>query len=168
MVPAAPEHARGIAECHIESWREAYRSLVPAPLLAAFDIDRRAAAVARHLDPATGETAERTYVASAGEEVIGFVTVTVPGDIDPGYAELDALYVREAWYGTGVADDLVRTALDPAVPCRLWVFADAPRALAFYRRHGWRADGAIKFEEFTALSQLRMSRTPQPERNRSG
>ncbi|WP_245649467.1 GNAT family N-acetyltransferase [Nocardia shimofusensis] len=168
MVPAALEHARGIAECHIESWREAYTSLVPAPVLAAFDIDRRAAAVARRLDPAAGGTAERTHVALAGGEVIGFVTVTAPGESGPAYAELDALYVREAWYGTGVADDLVRTALDPGIPCRLWVFADAPRALAFYRRHGWTADGARKFEEFTALAQLRMSRTPQPVPDRSG
>ncbi len=165
-MPAAPEHARGIAECHIESWREAYRSLVPAPVLAAFDIDRRAAAVARRLARTGGDIPERTHVALAGDEVIGFVTVTTLGD--PPCAELDALYVREAWYGTGVADDLVRAALDPALPCRLWVFADAPRARAFYRRHGWAPDGARKFEEFTALPQLRMSRSPGPVADPAG
>jgi len=141
---------------------------VPEPVLAAFDLDRRAAAVARRLAPAAGETGEHTHVALAGDEVIGFVTVTTAGDPAPVCADLEALYVRESWYGTGVADDLVHAALDPAIPCRLWVFADAPRARAFYRRHGWVPDGARKFEEFTALAQLRMSRYPDPGRESSG
>lgn len=164
VVPAVPEHARGIAECHIESWREAYRGMVPEHVLAAFDLDHRAAAVARRLDPAADVT-EHTHVALARTEVIGFVTVD---DADPARAELDALYVRASWYGTGVADDLLAAALDPALPCRLWVFADAARARAFYRRHGWTPDGARKFEEFTALPQLRMSRSPAPVQESSG
>ncbi|HLS76045.1 MAG TPA: GNAT family N-acetyltransferase [Nocardia sp.] len=153
VVPAAPEHARGIAACHIASWREAYRDLVPAPMLAAFDVDRRADAVLRQL---TARGATRTHVALDGEEVIGFATVTTR-EAAP-CAELDALYVRASWYGSGVADELVRTAVDPALPCTLWVFADAARARAFYRRHGWLPDGARAFEEFTALPQLRLSR----------
>ncbi|SUE27028.1 enoyl-CoA hydratase [Nocardia farcinica] len=147
ILPATTAHARGIAACHIASWREAYRGLVPAPILDAFDVDRRAAAVTRDLrDDRSG----RTRVALVGDDVIGFATAA--------HGELRALYVRAGWYGTGVADDLLVAVLDPGVATSLWVFEDNPRARAFYRRHGFTASGERGPEAFTALPQVRMVR----------
>ncbi len=71
IVPAAAEHARGLADCHIVCWREAYRGLVPNHVLDAFDIDQRTEAWTRRL----GEHPGRTTVALADDTVIGFITL---------------------------------------------------------------------------------------------
>jgi 2-(1,2-epoxy-1,2-dihydrophenyl)acetyl-CoA isomerase len=70
------------------------------------------------------------------------------------------MYVRAAWYGTGVAGDLIRTALDPTTPCSLWVFEENPRAQTFYRRHGFELDGTRRTEAFTPAMEVRMVRSP--------
>lgn len=157
ILPLAAEHTYRLAECHIACWREAYADLVPAHVLAAFDVRRRAAQWERDRLRHPG----RTHVAVLGDAVIGFASAGESTDESPVTPlELSALYVRAAWYGTGVADDLLRTVLDPRKPCSLWVFEDNPRARAFYGRHGFRPDGARKIEPFTAVLELRMVRPP--------
>ncbi|QIS05287.1 GNAT family N-acetyltransferase [Nocardia brasiliensis] len=153
--PLAAEHTYRLAECHIACWREAYADLVPAHVLAAFDVRRRAAQWERDRLRYPG----RTHVAVLGGAVIGFASTGESTDDNPVTPlELTALYVRSAWYGTGLADELVHTVLDPRTPYSLWVFEDNPRARAFYRRHGFRPDGARKIEPFTAVLELRMVR----------
>ncbi|MFD3704546.1 GNAT family N-acetyltransferase [Nocardia sp. NPDC058658] len=73
--------------------------------------------------------------------------------------ELEALYVRSAWHGTGVADALIEAAA-PGSPCTLWVFADYPRAHAFYRRHGFTDTGIHRADPFTLLPEQLWRRDP--------
>ncbi|BDT88345.1 GNAT family N-acetyltransferase [Nocardia cyriacigeorgica] len=155
IVPAAAEHARGLAECHIVCWREAYRGLVPDHVLDAFDIGQRTDIWTRRLNEYPG----RTTVAIADNTVIGFITLG-PSVYRPVVTplELNALYVRSPWYGSGVADDLVQTTLNPDIPCSLWVFEQNPRAIAFYRKYGFTPDGATRTEYFAAVTELRMVR----------
>ncbi|MGK8500619.1 GNAT family N-acetyltransferase [Nocardia asiatica] len=155
--PLAAEYTYRLAECHISCWREAYRGLVPAHVLDAFDIGRRAELWERDRVRYPG----RTHVAIVDDVVIGFSSAGPPGDADAVTPlELQALYVRSRWHGSGVADDLMRAALDPAAPCSLWVFEQNGRAQAFYRRHGFALDGTRKIEPFTAAVEVRMVRTP--------
>ncbi|NEW42490.1 GNAT family N-acetyltransferase [Nocardia cyriacigeorgica] len=155
IAPAAAEHARGLAECHIVCWREAYRGLVPDHVLDAFDINHRTEIWARRLRDHPG----RTTVAAADDTVIGFITLG-PALYHPTVTdlELNALYVRAEWYGTGVADDLMQTTLNPETPCSLWVFEQNPRAIAFYRKYGFTPDGASRAEYFANVTEVRMVR----------
>jgi GNAT superfamily N-acetyltransferase len=97
-------------------------------------------------------------VAVASGELVGFA-VSGPQRDDPPAAptELYAMYVRQAWWGRGIAAPLLLTALRDG-PCSLWVLEANSRAQAFYRRHGFEADGAR--EHFAALDawELRMVR----------
>lgn len=153
--PLTAEHVRGLAACHIDCWREAYRGLVPDHVLDAFDLDRRADSVERirQANP------NHFTIAVADGTVIGFAGAGPPLD-DPAPAEtqLYALYVRAAWYGTGVAGELILAALDPHASCALWVFEENPRAQSFYRKHGFTLDGARRVEAFTPAVELRMVR----------
>ncbi|HEY2601971.1 MAG TPA: GNAT family N-acetyltransferase [Thermoleophilaceae bacterium] len=64
----------------------------------------------------------------------------------PGLAHLWHLFVRPAWWGSGVAARLLAEAMAEAErrryrAARLWTPRDHSRARAFYRREGWRETG---------------------------
>ncbi|MBB5911663.1 2-(1,2-epoxy-1,2-dihydrophenyl)acetyl-CoA isomerase [Nocardia transvalensis] len=159
--PLAAEHTRGLAECHIACWREAYRELVPRHVLDAFDVDRRAEQWERVRVRYPGST----VVALAGETVVGFASGGPSRDEPPAAdRELNALYVRAAWYGSGVAHDLMRAVLQPGTGTSLWVFQDNPRAQAFYRKYGFELDGTRRVEAFTPALEVRMIRRSDPDR----
>ena len=40
---ASPEDAYAIAKVHVDSWREAYRTILPADYLAALSVEKRQA-----------------------------------------------------------------------------------------------------------------------------
>ncbi|WP_067827115.1 GNAT family N-acetyltransferase [Nocardia inohanensis] len=155
VVPLGPEHVRSLAECHIECWREAYEDLVPAHLLAAFDLEQRAAAWERR----RVQHPDATKVAVLDGTVIGFASSGPDRDESPtAEQQLNAMYVRSAWYGTGVAHDLMRAVLPEHADTSLWVFEENPRARAFYTKYGFELDGARRVEAFTPAIEVRMVR----------
>ena len=145
-----PELVRSAAVCHIECWREAYRGVVPDHLLDAFDVDRLALIWRKRL---TGPG--RTFVATVDGVVIGFASA---GPGPTGALQLHSLYVRSAYYGSGVADELIDAAVGGSA-CSLWVFEANPRAQAFYRRHGFVLTGERDIERFSNAVEVRMTRT---------
>ncbi|WP_407566448.1 GNAT family N-acetyltransferase [Streptomyces sp. 184] len=56
-----------------------------------------------------------------------------------GALEIDELAVAPAAHGTGIAARLLEAVIADAPEGRAWLLTSvqAPRALAFYRRHGW-------------------------------
>lgn len=148
IVPLTACRVTELAACHIATWRESYGALVPTHVLTGFDLDRSAVTWERR----RAEGAHRIPVAVAEDELIGFAAATD--------TELEALYVRAAWHGTGVADALI-TAAAPVSPCTLWVFADYPRAHAFYRRHGFVDTGERRVDPFTLLPEQWWRRGPR-------
>jgi 2-(1,2-epoxy-1,2-dihydrophenyl)acetyl-CoA isomerase len=68
------------------------------------------------------------------------------------------MYVRAAWYGAGVAHDLMRAVLDPTTDTSLWVFEENPRAQAFYRKYGFELEGTRRAERFSPTVEVRMLR----------
>ncbi|RMI35518.1 GNAT family N-acetyltransferase [Nocardia stercoris] len=163
VLPLGAAHTRSLAVCHIECWREAHWHLVPRHLMDAFDVDRRAAQWERQR--VRGLSTTVVAVATGTTEVIGFADAGAPRDLPAAAtAELCGLYVRAAWYGTGLARELLDTVLDPATDTSLWVFDDNPRAQAFYRKSGFRPDGTRRPEPFTLAPEIRMIRPGTPPR----
>ncbi len=167
---ATADYARDLAVCHIESWREAYRGLIPDHLLDAFDTERRTRQWIRTIiefgpvgnPETTGTESYTTMVAvddtrDSGDRVLGFAHAGPPRDEPrPAERELFALYVRAARHGTGIAADLMRAILLPDTDTALWVFEENPRARNFYRKFGFAADGARRIEPFSLASEIRM------------
>jgi GNAT superfamily N-acetyltransferase len=95
---------------------------------------------------------------------------TVPGDWDePRSVVLWGLFVRPAWWGSGLADRLheafVAEARERGYP-QAWLATPAPHARArrFYERRGWRADTLL--EEGRGMPMAIYGRSLLPERGR--
>jgi GNAT superfamily N-acetyltransferase len=136
--PAVAADARGIAEVHVQGWREAYPHLVPAEALARLSVEQRELRWREIL-----EQPESTWVAVDDGRVIGFAG-SGPGQHaeNPRPVELHSIYILASHYGTGAGQRLLDAAIGDA-PAFLWVASDNPRARAFYERNGFVADGAV-------------------------
>lgn len=139
--PAAAGDAEALGHLHVDVWEDAYTGLMDDSVLEG----RRAnveARVERWRDILSGE--HRTLVAVAPDGgLVGF-TSSGPGRDNDLAPELDlelwALYVRAAWWGTGIGYALLREAIGDRA-AYLWVLAGNERAIAFYERQGFRLDG---------------------------
>ena len=146
---AAIEDARAIAEVHVASWRAAYAELVSAEKMAELDVDERTAAWRERI-PLVGTEGYRTWVAERDGRVVGysFTRPTEDEDLNPlEIAELVALYLHPDHFGSGVGPPLLARAIAGVrnqgfLQATLWVLEGNARAIHFYRREGWRPDGA--------------------------
>jgi GNAT superfamily N-acetyltransferase len=91
-----------------------------------------------------------SVVAFDGSEPAGHATARPERDRDEqpveGVARLTHLFVREQYWGSGVADGLHARIVDGMAERgfgagRLWTPAGQARARAFYERRGWRLTG---------------------------
>lgn len=145
--------ARVIVRC----WQETYRGLMPDEVL-----DDPGFVAARERFWTVALTDERyrenrTAVAERDGELIGVAMSGPPLDADPAWArQLYVLYVYAADHGTGAGPALLDAVVDPAEPVALWVADPNPRAQAFYRKHGFVADGAVQTEH--GVREIRMVR----------
>jgi hypothetical protein len=70
--------------------------------------------------------------------------------------------VIAADHGTGAGPALLSAVVNPEEPVALWVADPNPRAQAFYRKHGFVADGSAQIEG--GMREIRMVRGIQPHR----
>jgi GNAT superfamily N-acetyltransferase len=74
----------------------------------------------------------------------------------PGLGHLWMLFIRERWWGTGLATRLLERAVHEAATrayeaIRLYTPAAHGRARAFYEREGWTSDGVVTHEPMLGL-----------------
>ncbi len=153
---ASVEDAEAGARLHMACWREAYGPITDPALLAPLLSDE-AAWIGRWRRQIQ-DGAERT-VAVAGEELIGFAAAGPARDQEaPTNLELQALYVREAWHGTGTGAAL-QSAVIGAKAAYLWVLEDNLRARSFYAKQGFRDSGARKLYASLDAPELQLVRS---------
>jgi GNAT superfamily N-acetyltransferase len=148
---ARPEDAAAIARVNVDTWRTAYRGIVPDGVLEALSVERAATFWGEVLTREGGT--HLVFVAEGeGGELIGFACAVVPAD-EPGYgSELRALYVLDDRQGRGIGRRLVRAVTgrlleDGVASMMLWVFAANP-ARGFYEALGGRPVRAAPFDRF--------------------
>jgi GNAT superfamily N-acetyltransferase len=138
--PAELGDAHGIAQVHVQGWKEAYAHLVPAESLARLRVEQRELRWRELLADASATV----WVAVDGGRVVGFARSAPSRDPDgPRDWELPEIYVLASHYGTGAGQKLIDSALGN-LPAYLWVADDNPRARAFYARNGFQPDGTTK------------------------
>lgn len=147
----------GRAYVNWRSWRESYAGIVDTRYLEERSLsgcERRAF-----------EQGFDVLVAKAGEEVIGFAGYGAYRDADlPDAGEVYSLYLLREWQGIGIGHRLLVTATDALRGMghdrvAVWVFALNAKAIGFYGRHGFVADGAEKIIECgTPAVAMRMVR----------
>jgi RimJ/RimL family protein N-acetyltransferase len=157
--PVRHEDARALAEVHARTWEEAYSGLVPDELIERRSIEERERLWHELL--ASGDSVH--FAGEIDGVVAGFVSIGPTREPDrPLSGELYAIYVRKAYWGSGLAVALI-LAGERALRelgyshATLWVLRDNPRARAFYERQGWRPDGSEK--DFVAgVAEVRYER----------
>lgn len=146
---ATIEDALAVETVRVETWRVAYRGLLPDVFLddLVVDADRRAAALA---DGTVG-----TWLALLDEQPVGMGAAGPSRDGLPG-RELYALYVLPAHWGTGAGAALLAACGDVT---SLWVLEGNERARAFYTRQGFVPDGtAQQLDLGEAVTEVRLVR----------
>ncbi|MDQ1748884.1 MAG: hypothetical protein QOD07_3147 [Frankiaceae bacterium] len=167
--PATVTDAPGIAVVHVESWRAAYRGLLPQVVLDGLSVDRRATSWRDSIGAGDGHTL--VAVDEPSGRVCGFVNVGPSRDPDAANSdttssigELRAIYLLPDAWGTGTGRRLHDAALELLRPdfaeATLWVLDTNVRARAFYERMGWYDDGVTKNDDRggVVLSEIRYRR----------
>lgn len=161
--PADLSDAHGIADVHIQSWRETYSGVIPERFMGADAREARQrmweSILSRDPLPGTLAVAERRGL------VVGFA-FAAPSDspdatkgLTPARdLNLYSIYLLADEHGTGIGSALLDTALEDH-PAQLWVLRDNVRARAFYERHGFRADGSEFVDpDLDGIVEVRMVR----------
>lgn len=155
-----PRDAAAVAERHVSTWREAYAHLLPAGFFSEEYIERRRRMWRSLLEDPRADTTIR--IAESDGSIIGLVWAGPGSGLEdappPRERQLYALYVAAAHYGTGAGQALLDEALGDG-PAMLWVAAQNPRAIAFYRRNGFEFDGVEQTDPIApSITDARMLR----------
>lgn len=160
--------ASEIARVHVDSWRGAYRGLLPDRILDGLSVAGREAQWRARVAPES--RGPRTLVAESGGRVEGFVTVAVPcrdRDEAKDVGEIPALYVAPSAWRTGVGSALLAAGLggmrrSGCSEAILWMLEGNHRAARFYEREGWTDDGGRRpsqyFPDEAGLVEVRFRR----------
>ncbi len=154
---AQVEDVAQMARVHVRCWQETYRGLMSDKVL--FDPDFPAARERMWTVVLTDERyrQNRAAVAERDGELVGIAMSGLPEDAAASWTRhLYVLYVYAADHGTGAGRALLEAVIDPAESVALWVADPNPRAQAFYRKHGFVADGTTRVED--GVRELRMVR----------
>ena len=169
---ARNEDAAGVAVVHVDAWRAAYTGLIDQAVLDDLDVAARAARWESWIDrslaglPPTDEERQvhRLLVAEDRGRIVGWAGFGAGRDADDGRrGEIAGLYAHPDVWSQGVGRALITRVEDELraegwVDAYLWVLAGNERAIGFYERHGWIADGGEKFGDAggaTGLHELR-------------
>lgn len=131
--PAHGGDARTIHELILACWYEAYTAHLPVEVFA----DLEAHGLAEWQELLTEP--EGVWLAHRDGQAVGVARAVAAGAGHPRALELEKLYVREAEYGTGTAENLLEISIGDA-PCQVWVADYNDRARAFYTKHGFAPD----------------------------
>jgi GNAT superfamily N-acetyltransferase len=140
-----------------DSWRVAYRDILPATVIAGRTVEEWEPRWREFL--AADET-RQIWVAESGESVVGYASASLSRDPDASTqtGEVPSIYLAPSHYSTGVGRELFATAVDWLAErfdrATLLVLRDNARARRFYELAGWSFDGleqSIDFGGFEAI-----------------
>ncbi|TLM84061.1 GNAT family N-acetyltransferase [Pseudarthrobacter sp. NamE5] len=155
---ATPEDAEAVVLMHTLAHEESYGHLLSPHFFAA-----RRKAIPERVDrrrPYLEGPGPRILALDANNELVGLADAgTGREDDPPAPLELYSIFVLNRAQGNGLGQALLSAALGDS-PAYLWVLEANVRAQSFYRRQGFRLDGArgVLPSEWENVPELRMVR----------
>ncbi len=159
---ATGRDATHIADVHVRAWRASLNGIFPEEELRLGPDEKRRRQEWR--DWFSSDNGSRgTWVAQAGDRIVGFSSSAEPedADLDPArVGDVHELYVLPEMWGQGIGSPLLQVAVDHLTASGfsaavLWVLEKNVRARAFYEARGWVADGADDCVEWLQARKLR-------------
>ena len=159
--PARVQDVRQMARVHVRCWQETYRGLMPDAVLDDPGFPAARERMWTEVLTSGRYRQNRVAVAERDGELAGIAMSGPPGDAAAAawMRQLYVLYVYAAGHGMGAGRALLEAVIDPAEPAVLWVADPNPRAQAFYRKHGFAADGTARSGD--RVRKIRMVRGVQ-------
>jgi len=155
---ASPEDAYAIAKIHVDSWREAYRTILPAEYLAALSVEKRQTFWTQSI----AEGKSELWLAKADGVIQGWISFGKSRDDDLGAADAEiwALYVAPPFWSKGIGLQLWLKAKDflssqGFSSCSLWVLSENVRAIRFYETVGFKL--GINSSKSIALAGIQLT-----------
>ena len=152
--PARPEDADELGRIQVLTWRTAYASILPAPVLDALS-EEAAAAAWREAVEAPPSPRHRVLVALEQDWRVGFAAVAPAEDLEPDDPEPDAtaavgpILVEPRWGRRGHGSRLLAAVVDHARGdgwrrAVAWIPEDDTASRDFLISAGWAADGLAR------------------------
>ena len=137
---ATADDADGKGYVHFQSWIETYTGVFPDDIISNLSLER-CVKLAR-------EYPENTYVAIKNNMIIGFSCYVEYRDSDlEDTGEIMAVYILNDYQGLGIGKRLMNACykeLSNFSKLSLWVLRSNKKAVAFYKKQGFNADGKSK------------------------
>jgi RimJ/RimL family protein N-acetyltransferase len=145
---AVPDDAEALAKVHVDSWRKAYRGLVPDAYLDSLSYAQRTQIFRENLRHRGSET----YCIECDDEIVGVLTLggCRDPDVDPQVTgEIWGIYLTPTHWRQGFGRQLCRYGeerlkLQGYGQITLWVFEENQAARRFYEAMGFTIDGGHK------------------------
>jgi len=152
---ATVEDAAEIANVHLNSWREAYRGLLPQEYLDQLPLTFKGRMISWKQN-ATDE-ARALFVAEAKNGIVGFAGFCRARDSSMNeYGEVGAIYLLEKFKGRGVGAALLKMGMQQLMEWNFakaycWVLQGNP-TIKFYEKSGAIFNGMEKDDEIGGLN----------------
>ncbi len=142
---AKPQDAEGIARVRIETWRTAYKGIVPQDHLDQLSLT----AITEQFQNLFKEEAPLIWVAEEGTEIVGFVFGGPERRDGAEAGEVYAIYIMDSYQGQGIGTQLLQAVcqelyLQGKTTLILWVLEQNPYRV-FYERLGGETAGTDTF-----------------------
>jgi ribosomal protein S18 acetylase RimI-like enzyme len=141
------EDSRGLGRVHSESWKAAYKGIVPDSFLEGITAEGREKKIADAISRGT----ERIYVAVRENQIVGFTCFGKcrDDDVDDTFGEIWGIYLHPQHWRKGIGAKLMQYGLsclknEGYKKVTLWVLEKNENARKFYERFGFRYDGTKK------------------------
>ena len=147
---ACTEDAAEIANVHLNSWREAYRNLLPKEYLDRLPLTFKARM--NQWKKASTLSERALLVAESKDGIIGFSVFAPARDSSMAeHGELGAIYLLESYKGQGIGATLLKVGMEQLREWKhrkayCWVLEHNP-AIGFYEKSGAVFNGMEKYDE---------------------
>lgn len=151
------EDATAVSQLYIASWKETYGDLFDEAQLTT-ELDKRFS-----IEKQVREAADPNIITLVAVEAESVVGASLSEMDDRNQAWIDRMHILPAYFGTGLADDLIRATLAKHTGLQsiaLKVLRGNERAIAFYKKHGFVITDTIESDESVGgVDSVIMSRT---------
>lgn len=144
---ATADDAAEIANVHLNSWREAYRDLLPQDYLDQLPLTFKARM--NSWKRMSAEKDKALFVAEADYGIVGFAGLCQPRDPSmQEYGEVGAIYLLEKFKGQKIGFALLKMGMQQLIEWKFtkaycWVLEGNP-TIKFYEESGAKFNGMIK------------------------
>lgn len=136
-----------LGKIHSESWKTAYKGIVPDSVLDNISADKRK----KYFEKALSEGSEENYLVFSDDKAVGFMCIGKcrDQDKDDTYGEIWGIYLLPEYWNKGIGSYFINWGLNELKKrgykkVTLWVLEANYNARKFYEKIGFKHEGTIK------------------------